>query len=340
MSIPTSIDHVVREKNYVTIDRRNGPRSTAVGCVLVLLFLGVPLWPFIPAAAADDPESAYERLWSRASPYSGDSDGFFNSVQFSGRFQVDQAYINGSDGEDFSATDLRRFRFGARVNFLNDFTFHAEAEFDPHDGDLGYQRLTDSYIAWSPSDAVKVTVGKHAAAFTMDGQTSSKELLAIDRSNLANNIWFTREYIPGVSVSGNTDRLIYHVGFYSSGERNRGFGDSNGGEFLLTTIGHDFGERLGVREALLRFNFVENEVDANNSFTQSLERIGSLNFMLDVGPWGLRTDFSIATGYLGQSDLVGVMVMPYYDITESLQIVTRYTLVESDDENGVRFARY
>ena len=118
------------------------------------------------------------------------------------------------------------------------------------------------------------------------------------------------------------------------------FGDSNGGEFLLTTIGHDFGERLGVREALLRFNFVENEVDANNSFTQSLERIGSLNFMLDVGPWGLRTDFSIATGYLGQSDLVGVMVMPYYDITESLQIVTRYTLVESDDENGVRFARY
>jgi phosphate-selective porin OprO/OprP len=270
----------------------------------------------------------------------GNSESFFRSVQLSGRVQVDQTYIDGSNAEGFSETGLRRFRFGARVNFLDNFTLHAEAEFDPQHGDLGYERLTDSYIVWNLHDAVKLTFGKQGAAFTMDGQTSSKELLAIDRSNLTNNIWFTTEYIPGISVSGETDRLIYHVGLYSSGERNRGFGDSNGGEFVLATIGHDFGETVGVREALLRFNFVDNEVDPNNSFTRSLERIGSLNFSLDTGRWGLRADLSTATGYLGQSDLMGIMVMPYFNISESLQVVTRYTLVESDDENGVGFARY
>jgi phosphate-selective porin OprO/OprP len=300
----------------------------------------VPLWPSILSAAADDAESSYDRLWSRAHVYTGDSESFFRSVQLSGRFQVDQAYVDGSDGEDFSVTSLRRFRLGARVDFLDDFTFHAEAEFAADDHEVGYERLTDSYIAWSPNAAVKVTVGKHSVPFTMDGQTSSKELLTIDRSNLTNNIWFTTEYIPGVSVSGETDSLMYHVGFYSSGESNRGFGDSNGGEFVLATIGHDFGEKLGAREGLLRFNFVDNEPDPNNSFTRPLERIGSLNFSLDIGRWGLRADISTATGYLGQSDLAGVMIMPYYNIGESLQLVARYTFVESDDENGVRFARY
>jgi len=300
----------------------------------------VPLWPSVLSAAADDAESSYDRLWSRAHVYTGDSESFFRSVQLSGRFQVDQAYVDGSDGEDFSVTSLRRFRLGARADFLDDFTFHAEAEFAADDHEVGYERLTDSYIAWSPNAAVKVTAGKHSVPFTMDGQTSSKELLTIDRSNLTNNIWFTTEYIPGVSVSGETDSLIYHVGFYSSGESNRGFGDSNGGEFVLATIGYDFGEKLGAREGLLRFNFVDNEPDPNNSFTRPLERIGSLNFSLDIGRWGLRADISTATGYLGQSDLAGVMIMPYYNIGESLQLVARYTFVESDDENGVRFARY
>ena len=47
-----------------------------------------------------------------------------------------------------------------------------------------------------------ITVGKHSVPFTQEGATSSRELLTIDRSNLANNIWFGQEYMPGVSVSG------------------------------------------------------------------------------------------------------------------------------------------
>ena len=288
---------------------------------------------------AQEPKSAYDKLWSHAQLYSSDSDSTFQSVVLSGRFQVDQAYVDSGD-KSHSEINLRRFRFGVKAGVLEHFTLHAEAEFATQDGDPVYNRLTDTYVAWSPSDALQLTVGKQGAAFTMDGQTSSKELLAIDRSNLTNNIWFTEEYIPGISVSGEKNGLLYNIGVFSSGEKNRGFGNSNGGEFVLATLGHDFAEKLAVREAILRFNFVDNEPDPDNTFTRSLERIGSLNFSFETEQWGLRSDLSSAKGYLGQSDLWGIMLMPYYNLSNGLQVVARYTFLESDDDNGIRFARY
>ena len=54
----------------------------------------------------------------------------------------------------------------------------------------------------------------------------------------------------------------------------------------------------------------------------------------------MRTDVSAAAGYLGQSDLWGVMAMPFFNVTDKLQFVGRYTFLDSDDPNGVRLATY
>jgi phosphate-selective porin OprO/OprP len=54
----------------------------------------------------------------------------------------------------------------------------------------------------------------------------------------------------------------------------------------------------------------------------------------------MRTDVSTASGYLGQRDLWGLMAMPYVNITDKLQAVSRYTYLASDDANGVRLATY
>jgi phosphate-selective porin OprO/OprP len=66
----------------------------------------------------------------------------------------------------------------------------------------------------------------------------------------------------------------------------------------------------------------------------------SLNFTHEKGPFGLRGDFSAGDGFLGQSDIRGLALMPYYNFNENLQAVFRYTFVASDSDNGVRFARY
>lgn len=290
-------------------------------------------------ALSQESEERFERLWSHAQLHEGADGSIVESIVLSGRFQVDQTNVDSGDA-DFSDMDLRRFRFGAKLGFSGNITFHAEADFDPSGGELGYQRLTDTYVSWNPSDSFALTVGKQGAAFTMDGQTSSKEVLAIDRSNLANNVWFPEEYISGITAGGEKSGFVYEFGVFSSGSRDRGFGGSSGGEFTLATLGYDFAEAMDADQALLRVNYVDNEPDARNTSTRPLREVLSVNFAFESGRFGIRSDVSGAQGYLGQSDIWGLMVMPYLNLSKELQIVTRYTYLDSDDPNGIRFARY
>jgi phosphate-selective porin OprO/OprP len=77
-----------------------------------------------------------------------------------------------------------------------------------------------------------------------------------------------------------------------------------------------------------------------NTFTRQLEDILSINLKLESPRWGLRTDVSTAAGYLGQSDIWGVMAMPYLNITDKLQVIGRYTLLGSADANGLLLGTY
>jgi phosphate-selective porin OprO/OprP len=56
--------------------------------------------------------------------------------------------------------------------------------------------------------------------------------------------------------------------------------------------------------------------------------------------WGVRTDVSTAAGYLGQSDIWGVLAMPYLNITDKLQVIGRYTFLGSEDPNGLLLGTY
>lgn len=292
------------------------------------------------SSGAEKPGSTYDRVWRQFTElYVNDSNPVVQKVLFSGRFQHEFAAIDADQGEH-DEWNTRRLRMGPRITLFRTFTLHGEVELNPQERNPLYVRSTDLYLQWSQSGRLVVTVGKHGVPFTMDGATSSKELLAIDRSNLTNNIWFTYEYIPGVSVAGKVAPWVYRVGAYSAGEANREFGEFNGGAFTLGMLGYDFAKSLGVNEALLTGTYVYQNPDTRNTFTQRLEHISSVNFKLDAGRWGLRSDVSTASGYLGQRDLWGVMAMPFLNITDKLQLLGRYTFLESDGVNGVRLGTY
>lgn len=310
-------------------------RSSALALLFVLACVLVAL----PSSAEEVSESGYDRLWSHVRLYAGDEGSFFQSFDLSGRLQLDWAYVR-SDEESHVEFNVRRFRFGFRTVFLEDFTLHLEGEFNPQEADPVYTRITDGYLAWSPGPQAKVTLGKHSAGFTLDGMTSSKRLLTIDRSNLTNNIWFTEEYIPGVSFQGESGAWNYFAGIFSSGNETPEFGDLDGGQFVLLTLGYDFAEALGVEEAHLRGNYVDNEPESDDLFTQPLERIGSINFSYDTGEWGIRADVNAARGYAGHSDLWGFWVMPFVRPVERWELVGRYTFIDSTEDNGVDLARY
>ena len=294
-----------------------------------------------PAFAQSAPKpSGYDRVWNAFTNwYDGPSNPVVQQVRFSGRFQHDLATLDSRQG-DHNESNVRRMRLGARAIMFHDYLVHVEADVNPQEHTPFYVRLTDAYVAWQKHPQAVISVGKQSVPFTQEGATSSKELITIDRSNLANNIWFSQEYIPGVSVAGKKAAWSYRGGVYSSGAANREFGKFNGDLFTLGLVGYDFAKKLHVKEATLTANYVYQHPDANNTFTKRFEQVGSLHFKLEQPGWGFRSDLSKTDGYLGQRSIVGVMAMPYVNVTKKVQAVFRFTFLDSDGVNGLSLNTY
>jgi phosphate-selective porin OprO/OprP len=293
----------------------------------------------LTAAEHTQAQSTYDDIWKFAEWYRNDQNEAVQSVLFSGRLQYEYSAVDADQGTH-NEWNVRRMRLGVKTALFDRLTVHVEADFNPQERDPFYKRLTDTYVEWAASEAFALTVGKQGVPFTMDGSTSSKELLTLDRSNLANNIWFPQEYMPGVSLSGGRSNWVYQVGVYSGGSANRKFGEFDGSTFGHLSVGYDFSEALGVEDALLRGNYVYQDPDSNNTFTRELQHVASVNFSFEAKRWGFRSDFSTGFGYLGQSDLWSVMTMPFFNVTPRFQVVGRHTYIRSEDANGVRLARY
>lgn len=300
-------------------------------------------------AAEKKPPSIYDKTWSHLTDwYVNNENPVVQRVIFTGRFQHDLAIVDSEQAADvYKESNIRRVRFGPRITFMKNYLFHAELEVNPQEHNPFYVRFTDLYVAWQKNPKSVIQVGKQSIPFTQEGATSSKELITIDRSNLANNIWFTQEYMPGVSVSGRITPWTYRAGFYSSGERNRELGEFNAGYFTLLLAGYDFGKRLGVKEATLTANYLyQNPEDdltsaqLNNLFTKKFDHVGSLHFKLEQPKWGLRADVSQTSGLANQPDILGTMAMPYYNFTDKWQAVFRYTHLDSDGPNGLSLNTY
>jgi phosphate-selective porin OprO/OprP len=289
--------------------------------------------------AAEAPVSVYDKIWKFANWYDDAANPIVQRVLFTGRYQQDYATV-GADQGDIDEWNVRRLRLGPKITLFHHYLVHAEVELNPQERDPFYVRLTDAYVSWSKNAKAAIAVGKQSVPFTQEGATSSKELITIDRSNLANNIWFTQEYMPGVSASGKVSAWSYRAGVYSAGAANREFGEFNGDLFTLGVVGYDFAKKLGVREAVLTGDYVYQHPDRRNTFTKRFEQIASLNFKLDSGRWGLRSDLSRTTGYLGQSGILGIMAMPSLHVTPKFEVVARYTFLNSDEVNGLALATY
>jgi len=309
----------------------------------LLVVLALLLSPFTVRAQnpgqATNNEDVYKKIWKFAEWYRNDQNSVVQSVLFTGRFQYEYASIHADQGTR-NEWNIRRLRLGAKSRFFRTLTIHGEVELEPQEADPFYDRITDLYLEWSKSDRFALTVGKHSAEFTLDGSTSSKELLTIDRSTLTNNIWFTEEYFPGATVSGEHNDWQYRASVFSAGEKNREFGKFNGSFFTLASIGRNFAKRLAAKDATLRADYVYQDPHVSNTFTRELQHVVSVHLDFADDRWGLRSDVSAASGYFGQSDLWGVMIMPFYNVTPKFQIVGRETYVSSKDPNGVRLATY
>ena len=170
------------------------------GLAAALAVLLAPWNAHAQTPAQTSNKDIYERIWKFADWYKNDQNPVLQSLHFTGRFQLDYATVRAEQG-DSSEWNIRRFRVGAKAKLFRTLTLHGEVDLNLQERDPFYVRLTDLYAEWSKSKEFAVTVGKQAVPFTMDGSTSSKELLTTERNNLSNNLWFPEEYFAGVAAS-------------------------------------------------------------------------------------------------------------------------------------------
>jgi phosphate-selective porin OprO/OprP len=285
------------------------------------------------------PESVYDRIWRFREWYRNDDNRVFQRLRFRGRYQQDFATVDADQG-DHEEWNVRRLRMGLQAYMFGSLLLHAEVDLNPQEANPVYVRFTDMYAEWTARPEVVLTFGKQSIPYTVDGATSSRELIAIDRSPLANNLWFTEEYLPGASVSGTSAAWTYFAGAYSAGARNKELGEFSGGIATLGSLGYDFAKSVDAREALASINYVYQDPDPDNTFTRPFQHIVSVNLRLEKTRWGLRTDLSAGSGYYTQSNVWGVQVMPFINLTPRLQVVGRYDFIDSKDPNGIRLGAY
>ena len=335
-------------------------RSWVVSLKLCLASLVLLLPPGgLVAAEEVSSDAVFDRVWRHAKLYDN-PDSLVSLFALSGRLQMDSVWFS-ADADDlppdadnkYNELIWRRFRFGFKMKFGDGWSAALEGDFNLNDelSDF-YNRLTDAYVGYSPSEVWAVKVLKQSAGFTLDGATSSKKLLTMERNNVTNNLWFTNEYFVGLHVGGTVDeRWSYRAGVFSGGnDEEFGFEDEEVlgqvGYFSLLSLGYNFAQSMAMDDAMVRVDYVYNRKDEDNPV--DLEQNGTRNFdhvvtvatKWEKNGWGLWTDLSAGHGIVAQSNVVGLALMPFYTFNEHHQVVLRYTYVASSDDNGVRLGRY
>ncbi len=314
--------------------------------IIHTIALGIAISATSVFAAEETAEvSTYDKIWDTLTFIDNDDAKVIQKLAVVGRLQGDAVSFHSEDS-NYDDFDWRRFRLGFKATVFNDFVVHAEMDGDMNDVDEDdwdefYGRLTDAYVGWSSSKAAKVKVGKQSAGFTLDGATSSKKLLVPERSIVAENLWFTTEYFTGAGISGNVGEWSYNAGGFSSSGENE-FGHFESGYFALLSAGHKIGKK-----GSLRLDYVYNDPDYTSDYevgTKKLEHVASLVYkQMLTEKLGLWSDIAGGTGIAGtgQSDLLGVDIMPFYNFTDSLQLVFQYAGVTSlDNKSEVKMSRY
>jgi phosphate-selective porin OprO/OprP len=310
----------------------NYKSRTTITILLTIIFAG-------SAMGQDGKESDYDSVWNRAVFYDEPNSNTLKKFTFTGRLQGDYYNFDDSGAGLESDFNWRRFRVGFKASLFEGLTLHSEADMNLNDPAPLYKKLTDSNLAWVSPGGMTIKVGRQSAPFTLDGATSSKKLYTLERSKISGNLGFPKEYFPGITFSGKRNNWEYLAGLFSS-DHGPEFGEAfDYGRFALFSIGYNFKENLGMDNALIRLDYVNQEQDLTNK-TPDHKNVASLVAKFEKGDFHLWTDLSLSDGFGSQNDLIGIQLMPFYDITDRTQVVFRYTYLKSSGGDSIRLSKY
>jgi phosphate-selective porin OprO and OprP len=281
-----------------------------------------------------------ETLWKHANLIDDKNAVSIQKLRLMARLHMNFA---GVDEEDLGSADdyeTRRLRFGYNVEFLKQFEFRNEWNsigWDDDDFDPSISNVDTLFLSWKPSKAFNLTVGKHKAPLTQEFRSSSNELLTVERTIL------TQSFLPiernwGASIRGEQGKWSYLAGVYAStfdGRYNESF-DQSGANFILTSLGYDFGSPDSAwSKALVTGQYAH--TDEPGQVGPKFANTVSLNFEGKAGRLTLQAD---ALAGWGAQDAYGFYIIPAWDLTKNTQLVARYSYGNGDADTLSLRRRY
>lgn len=272
----------------------------------------------------------YDDLFGLLTFYKGDGP-LIQEIKAIGRYHGQYHDTESPLGDD-SDWENRRFRFGLQVKFLKDFKLKAitnlKRDFSSSD-DL-FQSMEEINIEWAPSDQWALIVGKQKPAITREYSTSSKKIKTIERSQLVNQIVPDKSGGVWLEIPDVGGFALDIAGFTGGVTDTFEMPDFEGSYGVLARIGRDITDATEVR-----FDYMHQDFDEDNDQWEPYSNIFSLNSQSDWDKMHLVTDLIYATGDDGRADVGSVVFMPYYDLTEHLELVFRYTFSAADEDDGL-----
>ena len=312
-------------------------KASVVGVAAPALAAAVPLLAGDPGKAiindkAPIRSSSFCDIFDHTTLYEGD--GFLKSLKFTGRYHggfIDTEDQHPGGGED-EFWEHRRFRAGFVAKLGGNLTFQNIYNLDtsPHfDGDRFVNGLDELFIKWEPSDDFYITVGKHKPSILRDFAGSSNRLQVFERSFITQNT--VNQKLWGVAVGFEALGLNHEVGLWTTHFEDSfqwpTFEDS-GSTFVYRT-NYKLNDNTKI---FFDYEYTDQHRGAGKVFGAPLfENILALGTESKWGDFGLITDFVLALdrgvatrGLPSGDDSHGIVITPYYNVTDKLQLVGRY----------------
>lgn len=304
-------------------------------------------------------------IFDMSTLYESDS-GFIREIALNGRYhgqQISQSEeIDGTLKNGYHNWQHRRFRLGMDIAFAGDVTLKTSANISNGSGSGHgltrgpfFDNWDEFYLDWEPDGAglKYIQVGKQKQHITREYTESSKRILTVERAPITNEVADQKPW--GIAVGFEAFGLEHEIGGWITGAYAAGFGEWGNYEQSRGSATYRVSAPItDATELFFDYAYVNNssgDVSSGGShvavdFAANYEHTIAIGTESEWGRLGLVTDLIFAanrefegdSGWAGEADIAsgndtwGLVIMPYYDITEKLQFVFRYAYMQSGEQ--------
>ncbi len=304
-------------------------------------------------------------IFDMSTLYESDS-GFIREVSLNGRYHgqaISQTEtIDSTINEGYHNWQHRRFRLGMDIAFAGDVTLKTSANISNGSGTgTGLTRgpffdnWDEFYFDWEPKGEILqyIQIGKQKQKITREFSTSSKQILTVERASITNEVADQKPW--GITIGVEAFGIDHEFGGWITGAYEAGFGEWGNYEQSRGSFTYRASAPItDATELFFDYAFVNNSggwVSSGGShvavdFAANYEHTIAIGSESEWGRLGLITDLIFAANreFEGNSswggeldipagdDTWGLVIMPYYDITEKLQFVFRYAYMDQGEQ--------